>query len=491
MKTSKKKSKAGSSLTIPALPTKTPIKTATCHKSQGIILFDEPTLQDLYIKSGPLAPSCEFQTHFWSLVIRYKAEDNSILDICIPTCFYNYAQEVSGAHIDFTMDDVKAMAEKVQPIHNMKVNQLLSSPLVEYITKSLPSHELLSVPMNSLHKHPGSSSYQRFSTTDLNTNPDDLGIVFPLHQADNDYPTFAGIMVIEHNNNKLAHCEYRTVNGTLGTDILYTQHRCVAIVAGKQTPLSLVEQFCGLKPQDTSYYLLKDGIEDKEYINTLLSLYKQSNYSPSTDVVIPENLTQKSYTNFFTKSKKTTYTRKELLDMTYTQLEKLAIANNIVIDDKKRLNFFELVDILADELAEKTTPYQKQYPISLLELSTFSQLANIANITKMPIKTTGNKYTYQELKDAVIAHIHPASVTSELPIQPKSETDIAGLSDTELLQYMLDLEKIYYGKTDDTIDSLRRLYGSDLSFRIQITADILELQELIIDEASSPFYYED
>ena len=177
--------------------------------------------------------------------------------------------------------------------------------------------------------------------------------------------------------------------------------------------------------------------------------------------------------------------------MTYTQLEKLAIANNIVIDDKKRLNFFELVDILAAELAEKTTPYQKQYPLSLLELYTFSQLADIANKTKMPIKTNGNKYTYQELKDAVIAHIHPTSVTSDLPIQPKSETDIAGLSDTELLQYMLDLEKIYYGKTDDTIDSLRRLYGSALSFRIQITADILELQELIIDEASSPFYYED
>ena len=81
-------------------------------------MLDSSTLQSIFTSSGPKAVNNEFQVHYWALVMRHTAVDGSLLDVCIPTTFFNYKQEVSGAAINFEMKDVKEMSDRAEAIHN-------------------------------------------------------------------------------------------------------------------------------------------------------------------------------------------------------------------------------------------------------------------------------------------------------------------------------------------------------------------------------------
>ncbi len=138
------------------VPLKHLINNKTDLANVGTILLHQQTIQAIRDNSGPLAPSCEYQTHFWALVCRLSLPDKSNFDIAIPTVFFNYKQEVSGARIDFELQDVCDMSDNLEPVHNVMVNKFMSSDFIKQLPELFPSYDItyLSAPMNSLHKHP-------------------------------------------------------------------------------------------------------------------------------------------------------------------------------------------------------------------------------------------------------------------------------------------------------------------------------------------------
>lgn len=300
------------------------IQTYKDFNNVGVIMMDDEVMQKIKKQSGPLADSCEYQVHYWALIIRAIAADKSILDICIPTTFFNYKQEVSGARIDFELSDVDEVSNKLLPIHNMKINELLASGSIDAIKTMFESEgcevQLLSTNLNSIHKHPGGIN-QNFSGTDLDSDHEhNTGIVFPLAEGSMK-PNFAGIMAHVASSNKIAHYEYRIADGKVGPlptdEIKYYRGRCIAIVRAKNTPAVApiapsaissmfgIPTIPGVPEKSNTYFALNELDKAVTESNTVLNLkhiWESSIFVPFTDAVIPDNIARKVYTPAATTS---------------------------------------------------------------------------------------------------------------------------------------------------------------------------------------------
>ena len=261
--------------------------------NQGIILINDSSMQEILKKSGKLAKDNEYQVHFWSLVLRHKAQDNSILDICIPTAFFNYKQEVSGASIDFELTDVEEVSDKVLPIHNMKATELLSGSLLEDIESYMGLRfEVFGASLSSCHKHPSTSLSQAFSSTDLSRNHKDLGVVYPLGTATDDQPNFALIMINKTSSNSMvAHAEYRIVNGTFKEDIVYEQGRCAALISKPKTLPSSISALFGAEPIDNNYNALKNCTNNRIF-DEIQYVFETQGFEASTDAICEDNIVE-------------------------------------------------------------------------------------------------------------------------------------------------------------------------------------------------------
>lgn len=281
--------------------------------NQGIILIRQEAMQSIFNNSGPNAKSNEFQVHYWALNLRFRAADTSILDIAIPTCYFNYPQEVTSAHIDFELKDVIDISAKVQPLHNMKVNELQASGLISRLEDLLGiTFDQSSVPFNSIHRHPGSRKHQSFSGTDLCKDPAEPGVVYPIKTADNDMPNFAGIMTIDSGICNIAHYEYRTVNGTLGKDIEYTEGGCSALITEHINENSEVQNILQVPSIDPNYAVINETVHTG-IVDSIHQLFEQTQYQPSTDAINPANVKTKV---------RTSYTGTSLFKSDTTQIDK-------------------------------------------------------------------------------------------------------------------------------------------------------------------------
>ena len=247
--------------------------------------------------------------HYWFLNYRYRALDNSILDIAIPVCYFNYEQFATSGHIDFELSDVGVLSDKIVPIANMKTNELidnykLKSKIEELFGNSLQFEEVL-VNLGTMHKHPGSSTHQNFSQTDLNktvkTEKDALGIVYPFKTAEDDKPSFSAIIAVDNHLGKkanLAHCEYRIANGNIEEEIVYEKNRCIAYSIEKDNYPSTIESLFGKKPEKRTFVKYNNTESQTNNIDDALEkifseLY--SNWSASTDAVLEQNLKKKVF----------------------------------------------------------------------------------------------------------------------------------------------------------------------------------------------------
>lgn len=288
--------------TLTSTTTVNQIQDKKCLSNQGIIFKDHDALQTIYKESGHLADSCEFQVHYWALVFRHKAEDSSILDIAIPLVYFNYKQTVSGGRIDFDMAEVSEISTKLAPIAQQEAQKVLSSSFQADI-QSLFNIDFTPtlVPLNTIHKHPGSSRSQAFSGTDLDKNPKDHGVVYPVASAKDNVPNFAGIMALDGSVNNTAHFEYRLVNGELNKDITYTEGRCLAITVNSNRQ-STIEQLMGY--EKAPEFTTKTKNSNDNIAEALHSIYKETDYRPFTLAIRPENVTKaaaKAYTNQYAK----------------------------------------------------------------------------------------------------------------------------------------------------------------------------------------------
>lgn len=304
-------------------------------RNRGYIFYMQKDLQSIYEKSGEHAYSNEFQVHYWFLNFRYKAPDNSIIDIAIPTCYFNYEQFVTSGHVDFELKDVGPLSEKVMPIHNMKVNELLAAGIDKKISAIFDDKlefEAISVNFGTLHRHPGQSASQSFSNTDLNvkvvTERDALGIVFPLADAEDDKPSFSAIIALDGESYysggiyssvqptskktaNLAHCEYRVANGKIQNELHYEKNRCISFnVIAPEHPSFVEKMFGGKQIRKTiiKYSNTDNSLFQKEI--ELLEIFEEieTSWSASTDLVLAENVKLPVQKNIVTAKKETTET---------------------------------------------------------------------------------------------------------------------------------------------------------------------------------------
>lgn len=278
---------------------KTPIVDVSTKHNQGIVLLRQSDLQSIYEKSGPLAKNNEYQVHFWAINFRARYADNSIIDITIPTVYFNYKQEVSSAHIDFEMSDVVIISEKAAKLHHTIANRINGTDFAARLQALLHAEiEVTSTDYNSIHRHPGSSKHQSFSSTDLKKDPDNHGIVYSL-ESGTEKPNFAGIMAIDSGVCNLAHMEYRVVNGEVYKDLTYKQSRCHAIVLNDIDNRSIVEQLLGAP--HTDYYLKTvESAVSEQLTDSLLHGYKQllPHLTHATILVNEANITKKEYPKY-------------------------------------------------------------------------------------------------------------------------------------------------------------------------------------------------
>lgn len=288
------------------------ISLSTSQKNRGYIFVDHKNIQEIYEKSGPLAKENEFQVHYWFLNFRYTAEDGSHIDVAVPTCYFNYNQFVTSGHIDFELTDVIPVSEALLPVHNMKVNQLMKTDLHSKINEIFGvTFEPMSVNFGTLHRHPGQSTHQSFSSTDLNVNVktkrDSLGVVFPLATAEDDKPSFSMIIAVDGQTNhyynpsagiaNLAHSEYRIANGDIKTGLHYEKNRCIAFSIKKRTKPSLVEKMFGAKEVSNTVVRFNNTesalVEQEQTLASLFEGLYDGVYTASTDIVLPTNVKQK------------------------------------------------------------------------------------------------------------------------------------------------------------------------------------------------------
>lgn len=219
--------------------------------------------------------------HYWMLVFRHQFEDEGFFDIAVPTCYFNYEQFVTGAHVDFEMKDVSDLSAKLTPLHNMISNQILATDFKARLEAIFGlSFEPLSVDVGTIHRHPGSSYSQRFSGTDLDANETHHGIVFPLRSGI-DKPSFSGILAIDSTECNVAHYEYRIVNGSYDAkDLSYVKGRCLSITENNTyvaPTITAVQRFFGqtvttpvLKTKEDASLIPLDVIQELERLISIL-----------------------------------------------------------------------------------------------------------------------------------------------------------------------------------------------------------------------------
>lgn len=280
------------------VPVKKNIVDVKNSRNHGIILYRQADFNSIYSKSGPNAVGNEFQVHYWFINYRFTATDGSIIDIAVPTTYFNYPQQVNAAHIDFEMLDVGTISEKAEALHNFIYQPLIASHFQAAIESLLGvKFEVMSVALGTLHRHPGSSTHQGFSGTDYQKNPDNHGIVFPFETANDVLPSFSGIMAVDSDRVcRLAHNEYRVAKGTLGVNLAYNQGRCQAIVINEAGSYSEVETLLGLKQDD--FYTKENGsLLSNEVVESIANIYKSilTTFTPNTDLINPDNVAKKAY----------------------------------------------------------------------------------------------------------------------------------------------------------------------------------------------------
>lgn len=151
----------------------------------NIVLHKQSDIEEVVAKSleSDAATSNEFQFHYWALQLIANAPNSEkSFVITLPLVYFNFKQKVSGAHIDFHLDDVREVSEKVEPVAHEKAKEVLKliSPLYQYFKNQGYEVSVKIGEVGSVHRHPGAFG---FSATDLKNDPEHPGVIFRNRKA--------------------------------------------------------------------------------------------------------------------------------------------------------------------------------------------------------------------------------------------------------------------------------------------------------------------
>ena len=119
-----------------------------------IVLYNHNDLEKFKEACSPIGDSNEYQCHYFALV-RVEKNNNATLNLVVPLIYYNYKQKVSGATVDFNMNDVTEVAKQIEETARLQAKRVkLLLKRVEPILDNTTSVEYKLTFYNNIHKHP-------------------------------------------------------------------------------------------------------------------------------------------------------------------------------------------------------------------------------------------------------------------------------------------------------------------------------------------------
>lgn len=427
-------------------------------KHHGIILQKHSIIKDLYALSGPNAKGNEFQMHYWMLVFRHQFEDEGFFDIAVPTCYFNYEQFVTGAHVDFEMKDVSDLSAKLTPLHNMISNQILATDFKARLEAIFGlSFEPLSVDVGTIHRHPGSSYSQRFSGTDLDANETHHGIVFPLRSGI-DKPSFSGILAIDSTECNVAHYEYRIVNGSYDAkDLSYVKGRCLSITENNTyvaPTITAVQRFFGqtvttpvLKTKEDASLIPLDVVQELERLISILP-------DPNTQCVRSEHVKVKTYaTTIYGEGWKKPHEQTAPYKLNF---EVYSYSLSILLANlEKHYDYHKIAYVSADLRKSSLTEIEAR----------LTTVYALPDPTVKPIGTTAKPVT------------ETPTTFGACPIKIMTDAETAAATKEELADHYDALDAYYYGRASEPI-----LTSEPVITKAELIDYIIELYLNIYDE---------
>ena len=154
----------------------------TEHIDKGklsLVLYSKKWLQDITRECIEAAGASEFQIGYRALVVRLTKGETQFL-ITIPTATYNFPQEVSGARVDYELEDVEKFGKQVSDDSMKAVTELIDKmPVLNALSAVAEStgfkYEIFESNCGSIHRHPGDFG---FSSTDYDKDPEHPGVIF-------------------------------------------------------------------------------------------------------------------------------------------------------------------------------------------------------------------------------------------------------------------------------------------------------------------------
>jgi len=145
------------------------------HDYKGVLLFPEELFDKARIKLGMDNSDVEYAYHFVGLTISHVDANGEYLYITVPVVLFNYPQVVTEEAVEFHLDDVSKYSDIAL---DMATNKVLNSKVADYIISKYQQSDFNVSSFHNVHRHP--YGYNEFSDGDLNLDPENPGIVYPL-----------------------------------------------------------------------------------------------------------------------------------------------------------------------------------------------------------------------------------------------------------------------------------------------------------------------
>ena len=157
--------------------TKRPEKTED-NNTLSIVIFKQSFLDEIMRKCLPKAGGSEFQFHYRGLQLKIKKPDSDHrIVITIPTVFFNFNQEVSGASVHYDLREVAEISEQIKPVSQQLAKMYIKklNNLISHFKSKGFEVRFIEEEIGSIHRHPGRFG---FSATDLDDNPKSPGVIY-------------------------------------------------------------------------------------------------------------------------------------------------------------------------------------------------------------------------------------------------------------------------------------------------------------------------
>ena len=316
----------------------------------NVILHKQSDIEEIVAKAfeSEAARDNEFQFHYWALqLIADERDSEKSFVITLPLVYFNFKQKVSGAHIDFHLDDVREVSEKVEPLAQEKAKEVLNliTPLYQYFKDQGYNVSVKIGEIGSVHRHPGAFG---FSATDLKNDPENPGVIFRNRKAKDLYQVDSVLYIPKAYSSRYTYwsdnddvsdqakgahlhvteCRFVNVDPVDENDetkgITGSYDKIPTILAWKESEsesigetraITILENFLGInnsRPEESDIKLKTDMIsldEDSEAHQKIIDMVKPLFTYETVKIIVPDFIEEQVrsyyYGSYWDKNKKT------------------------------------------------------------------------------------------------------------------------------------------------------------------------------------------